>query len=84
MNRAQNLRIHGSRDVTTSLLRTICPSYVGCYNQLDTKFEVSMFIHYEDVKAMQIVEIGWFSTGSLGHWQCHYSTEHIQLPIQLY
>ena len=31
---------------------------------LQTKFEVSMFTHYEDMGATQNVEIGWF--GDLG------------------
>ena len=53
---------------------------------LQTKFEVSNYTHYEDIRSGATCT-NWGSWGRLGvtesHRQCHYSIERIRLPIQL-
>jgi len=52
---------------------------------LHTKFEVSMFTHYEDIKGSENGEI-WVIWGlgiTKGDWHCHHSIERIRLPIRL-
>jgi len=53
---------------------------------LQTKFEVSNYSDYKDMKSGAKCR-HWGSLGRLGvtqdHWQCHHSTERIQLPIRL-
>jgi len=54
-----------SRDVTTPLSGTVCRSLAGTsYDQPVTKYEFSMFIHYEDMKATKNAKIG--VVGELG------------------
>jgi len=53
---------------------------------LRTKFDVSNYIHYEDMKSGAKCT-NWGSLGQLGvtqgHPQCHNSIERIRLPIRL-
>jgi len=53
---------------------------------LQTKFEVSNYTHYEDMRSGAKCT-NWGSLGRLrvtkGYGQCHHSTERMQLPIRL-
>ena len=53
---------------------------------LQTKFEVSNYSHYKDMKSGAICR-NWGSLGQLGvtqsHRQCHHSIQRIRLPTQL-
>jgi len=46
---------------------------------LHTKFEASVFTHYEDMKGMQKVEFGvvWELEMTQGQWQCDHFLEHL-------
>ena len=49
-----------------------------------TKFEVSTFIHCEDMNGNAKCK-NWGGLGlgvTQGHYQCHHSIKHIQLPVQ--
>jgi len=45
--------------------------------KLHSKFEVSKFIHYEDMKAMQNVEFGVAKFGGVWMTQCHLQCHHL-------
>jgi len=68
--------------VTTPLSRTTCRPYAGtCYDQVQphTKFEVSMFTHYEDMKGNAKCR-NWGGLGlgfTQGQRQCHHLIEHL-------
>ena len=53
---------------------------------IQTKFEVSNYTHYEDMRS-GAKSTNWGSLGHLGvnqgHRQCHHSIERIRLPIRL-
>jgi len=53
---------------------------------LQTKFEVSNYIHYEDMRTGAKCT-NWDSLGRLGvtqgHQKCHLSIERVRLPIRL-
>jgi len=50
-----------------------------------TKFELSVFTHYENIKDNEKCEnwggLGWLGV-TQGHQQCHHSIESIKIPIQ--
>jgi len=51
-----------------------------------TKYEVSVFTHYDDMKGDENAKIGWYGRGvgvTQGHQQHSHSIEHIRLPIRL-
>jgi len=52
---------------------------------MPTKYEVSVFIHYEDMKGNAKCRnwVLWELGVTQGHWQCHHLIERIRLPIQL-
>ena len=53
---------------------------------LPTKFEVSTFSRYEDMKCVKNAQnwggLGWLRV-TQGHRQCHHSIERIRFPIRL-
>jgi len=75
-----------SRDVTTPRQGWFVVHRLGLatVNQY-TKYEVSMFIHYEDIKGDEKCK-NWGSWGVRGHLRSlkhSHSIEHIWLPIRL-
>ena len=50
---------------------------------LHTKFEVSVFTHYTDMKGNENVETGGRVGITQGHRECHHSIERIQVLIRL-
>jgi len=73
MNGAPKIK-NVSRDVTTPLSGTVCRPSAGI--NLYTKYEVSMFTHYEDMKGDEkCKKWGWF--GVLGVTQGHRKHRHL-------
>jgi len=72
--------------LTMPLSGMTCQQAETCYLKLQTRCEVSIYTHDEDIKS-GIKCRNWGSLGRLevtqGHRQCHHSIVRIGLPIQL-
>ena len=82
---AQNVEM-GHVTMTTPLLGMTFVSKLGIATiNLQTKFDISNYSHYEDMNSgAKCRPTNWGSLGRLritqGHRQCHHSIERIRLP----